>query len=121
MPAMMPPPGTFFRRRRRACVAGERGELEERRAAVEQARDALARQQLAALGELLRAISRSAEFLAHRAAQRAELGHGASAMRSRRWPRRLGEAGIDQETRGPASVVLLAQDVRRRLARWKPS
>ena len=32
---------------------GERGELEERTAAVEQKRHALARQQLAALGELL--------------------------------------------------------------------
>ena len=38
--------------------AGERGQLEERRAAVEQARDALARQELAALLELFRLLRR---------------------------------------------------------------
>ena len=52
MPAMTPPPGTDFSRI--VAVeqpAGEGGELEEGHAGVEQAGDALARQELAALGE----------------------------------------------------------------------
>ena len=57
MPAIMPPPGTERSASSMSWQpAGERGELEEGNAGVEQARDALARQQLAALVEQRRRL-----------------------------------------------------------------